>query len=70
MPSVLLRSDRTKIRIRVSKAAGKAMAKFSRNLSFISQPCPLQAAIVVSEMNDRLSPNMAPPMTDAIHSGS
>ena len=25
--------------------------------------------MVVSEMNDRLSPNMAPPMTEATHSG-
>lgn len=48
---------------------GKAMWKFSRNLSFIAQPCPLQAAMVVSEMKLRLSPNIAPPMTDATHSG-
>ena len=52
-----------------ASAAGKAMWKFSRNLSFIAQPCPLQAAMVVSEMKLRLSPNIAPPMTDAIHSG-
>ena len=43
--------------------------KFSRNLSFIWQPWPWQAAMVVSEMNERLSPNMAPPMTLATHSG-
>lgn len=43
--------------------------EFSRNLSFIAQPCPLQAAMVVSEMKLRLSPNIAPPMTDATHSG-
>ena len=45
------------------------MRKFVRNLSFISQPCVLQAAMVVSEMNDRLSPNIAPPMTEPMHSG-
>jgi hypothetical protein len=27
----------------------------------------LQAAIVVSDINDKLSPNIAPPITDAIH---
>ena len=43
--------------------------KFSRNLSFIWQPWPWQAAMVVSEMNDRLSPNMAPPMTEPTHRG-
>ena len=46
------------------------MAKLARNLSFISQPCPLQAAIVVSEMKGRLSPNMAPLMTEPIQSGA
>ena len=30
---------------------------------------PKQAAMVVSEMKLRLSPNIAPPMTDATHSG-
>ena len=44
------------------------MRKFVRNLSFISQPCVLQAAMVVSEMNERLSPNIAPPMTEPMHS--
>lgn len=50
-------------------AAGRAILKFSRNLSFIWQPYSWQAAMVVSEMNERLSPNMAPPMTLATHSG-
>ena len=59
----------TRISTRVRIAAGRAMAKFSRNLSFISQPWPWQAAMVVSEIKERLSPNMAPPMTDAMHSG-
>ena len=53
----------------VASAAGRAMWKFSRNLSFIAQPCPLQAAMVVSEMKLRLSPNIAPPMTEPMHSG-
>mgnify|MGYP003373531905 CR=1 FL=1 len=53
----------------VTSAAGRAILKFSRNLSFIAQPWPWQAAMVVSEMNDRLSPNMAPPMTLATHKG-
>ena len=49
----------------MTAAAGRAIQKFSLNLSFISQPCPLQAAIVVSEIKERLSPNMAPPITEA-----
>ena len=36
------------------------MKKFALNLSFISHPCVLTAAIVVSEIIERLSPNMAP----------
>ena len=32
-------------------------------------PCVEQAAIVVSEMKLRLSPNIAPPMTEAMHNG-
>ena len=39
------------------------MSRFIRNLSFISQPCVRVAAMVVSEIMDKLSPNMAPPMT-------
>ena|SRR5699024_9860518 len=46
-----------------ASAAGRAILKLARNLSRIAQPCPLQAAIVVSEIKDRLSPNMAPPTT-------
>ena len=44
-------------------AAGNTMRKFSLNLSFISQPCVFTAAMVVSDIMDRLSPNMAPPTT-------
>lgn len=43
-------------------AEGKEMAKFARNLSFIFTPCVLVAAMVVSEIMDRLSPNIDPPM--------
>ena len=53
--------------ISVSTAAGSAILKFVRNLSFISTPCVLVAAIVVSEMKERLSPNIAPPTTVATH---
>jgi len=41
-------------------AAGRAMRKFILNLSFSSQPWVRVAAMVVSEIMDRLSPNMAP----------
>ena len=62
-------SDSARMMASVAKAAGTAILKFSRNLSFIWQPWPWHAAMVVSEMNDRLSPNIAPPMTLATHSG-
>ena len=39
-----------------------------RNLSFISHPWVRTAAMVVSEIMDRLSPNMAPHTTAAMHS--
>ena len=54
---------------RETSAAGRAMAKLTRNLSRMGQPWPLQAAMVVSEIKERLSPNMAPPMTEATHRG-
>ena len=47
-------------------AAGRVMKKFTRNLSFILQPCVLVAAMVVSDMNERLSPKNAPPTTTAV----
>ena len=50
-------------KITVKIAAGTAILKFSRNLSFISQPCVRVAAIVVSEIIDKLSPNIAPDTT-------
>ena len=47
----------------VTMAAGSATRKFTRNLSRISQRWLRVAAMVVSEIMDRLSPNMAPPTT-------
>ena len=56
----------TKKIIIVIIAAGKTIRKFSLNLSFISHPCVLTAAIVVSEIIDKLSPNIAPQTTAPI----
>ena len=50
-------------------AAGNAMKEFVLNLSLILQPCVLVATMVVSEMNDRLSPKNAPPTTTATNIG-
>ena len=47
-------------------AAGSTIRKFALNLSFISHPCVLTAAIVVSDIIERLSPNIAPQTTAAI----
>ena len=70
VPVISTRKDSTSSTAGVTSAAGRAMPKFSRNLSFMAQPCPLQAAMVVSEIKERLSPNMAPPMTAPTHSGT
>src|SRR5699024_7415234 len=43
--------------------AGNTINKFALNLSLSSTPCVLVAAIVVSEIKDKLSPNIAPPTT-------
>ena len=59
--------DRIRITARVTTAAGRAILKLARNLSRIWQPWVLQAAMVVSEIKDRLSPNIAPPMTEPTH---
>ena len=40
------------------------------NLSFISTSCVRVAAIVVSEINERLSPNIAPPTTTPLTSAT
>ena len=45
----------------VTIAAGKAINKLILNLSFNSQPNDCVAAIVVSEIIERLSPNIDPP---------
>ena len=50
-------------------AAGRAIRRFVKNLYFIATPCVFVAAIVVSEIKDRLSPNMAPPTTVPMQSG-
>ena len=39
---------------------------FTLNLSCILQPCVRVAAMVVSEMNERLSPKKAPPVITAV----
>ncbi len=58
-----------KYRIIIVKIApGNTILKFTLNLSFIFVCCVLTAAIVVSEIIDRLSPNIAPPTTVAIAS--
>ena len=46
-------------------AAGAAIIIFALNLSDIEHPCVRVAAIVVSEMNERLSPKKDPPTTIA-----
>ncbi len=54
---------------RVPKRAGRVKRKLVRNLSRICTPWVRVAAMVVSEMTDMLSPNMAPPTTaPSIHS--
>ena len=51
----------------VAIAAGRTIKKLALNLSFISQPCVFTAAMVVSEIMERLSPNIAPHTTAPIH---
>ena len=53
----------------VMSAAGRAMPRLVQNLSFIWTPWVLVAAIVVSEIKERLSPNMEPPTTVATQMG-
>ena len=50
-------------------AAGSAMAMFALNLSDMLQPCERVAAMVVSEIKERLSPKNAPPSTTATKNG-
>ena len=42
------------------------MKEFTRNLSLSLQPCVEVATIVVSEINERLSPKKEPPTTTAV----
>ncbi len=51
-------------------AIGRAIRIFTLNLSFILQPCVRVVTIVVSDMKDRLSPNMAPLTTTPSMSAS
>ena len=51
---------------RIITAAGITMNEFTRNLSLNRQPCVDVATMVVSEINDRLSPNSEPPTTTAV----
>ena len=48
------------------RAAGPTMRMLVLNLSFIVQPWVRVAAMVVSDMNERLSPKKAPPTTIAV----
>ena len=65
----LLLRQRMISRIRVAMAAGSAMRKLALNFSFMAMPWVFVAAIVVSLMNERLSPNMAQPTIVPMHSG-
>ena len=47
-------------------AAGSTIRMFALNLSAIEHPCVLVAAMVVSDMNDRLSPKNEPPTMIAV----
>ena len=49
-----------------ANAAGPTMRKLTLNLSFIEHPWVRVAAIVVSEMNERLSPKNEPPTIMAV----
>ena len=53
----------------MAPAAGTAIHTLAKNLSRIEHSWVRVAAIVVSEMIDRLSPNIAPPMTVPTASG-
>src|SRR5574344_2479208 len=55
--------------IRMMRAAGSTMKKLTLNLSDSLHPCEVVATIVVSEINERLSPKKAPPTTIAVIRG-
>ena len=50
----------------MTSAAGVTIKELTRNLSLSLQPCVEVATIVVSEMNERLSPKKDPPTTTAV----
>ena len=54
----------------MARAAGMTMKKLTRNLSDSLQPCVCVAAMVVSLMNERLSPKNEPPTTTAVSMGT
>ena len=49
----------------IMRAAGNTIRRFTLNLSLILQSCVFVEAIVVSDINDKLSPKNEPPMTSA-----
>ena len=51
-------------------AAGTTIMEFIRNLSRMTHSCVFVDAIVVSDINDRLSPKKEPPTTTATMKGS
>lgn len=55
---------------KVTRAAGATIRTLTRNLSRRSHSWVRVAAIVVSEMNERLSPKKAPPTTMAVSQAS
>ena len=54
----------------ISSAAGTTINELARNLSDSLQPCVDVATMVVSEINERLSPKNEPPTTTAVIIGS
>ena len=44
-------------------AAGTTIMELTRNLSLITHSCVLVEAMVVSDINDKLSPKKEPPTT-------
>ncbi len=54
----------------ITTATGITRNEFTRNLSLCLHPCVEVAAMVVSEMNERLSPNSEPPTMTAVSKGT
>ena len=52
--------------MKMTTAVGTTMNELTRNLSLSLQPCVWVAAMVVSLMNDKLSPKNEPPTTMAV----